>query len=613
MDDFNRLDPLSGVTPSRHTASIVEMRRTEMESKYGAGGKAVMRKADFISAHRSFKYSPWMGSKELQESVDHYAPAIAEFLEDGGEKLESRIEEVSTNAGIFAGNLSTMEGIGDPREDDPVFAGFYKAVLKELKTCYNRGLDTKNINERLLGFRRESSPGVMVDYPDLSCNYSVEAKNQILDLSADRKFTDRPVSLVTYRVQLDKMNKKRISCFFDKPSSLVEGFMYNPSGRKCRIRHALALCWDRNTWLMGVNALINLGLQGADGGPQSVLYSMWKTTHADFDAIGRRTPLMYPKCGDIGNNDMRQNWPLTRDFHAQILPPWMFDEWLRVYEDGDIIGCYPDADEKKRYYSVNLNGKHNHSRLYSGEGLTSWTNRSIHLSNQLACAFVASGGKEGEEPSPEVCYDFMCQRVNLTYNNGDDIFDLFESQAVADKYEERLTATKWIPIEMEPPGMSGIGFTLNEKGQMTGAQAKMSTLFYKVLETERRDYDSALGRLPYSSIAGKLSFFDSFNYRDDAIIADAKALFLDVVGLKGYDDQRIREEAAKEIATAEAENSRQLAINKILSLLGEVESHVLAWKYSFDEIKAVAPELAEELFISRPLTQFIDTTWRHHV
>jgi hypothetical protein len=587
------------VTVSKHSADIREITRREVDVLLGPCAQIVQNKALFIKKHKPYQPYPWMSSSQLQESVDHHSEEISEFVEDGGAKLGTRIEYAATNVGIFAGNLAMMEGVGDPRDDDPILAVFFETVMDLMAEAYECGV--MHGADRTLSFNRTSSPGVM-DEEKYSCNYSVEAKNHILDMSREKRFCPHPFLIPTYRLQLDKPGKMRPSTYFTKTRQLVDGFASNDylGGR---VRHAIGFSWDINAWLMGINTAIHIGLKEG----KSILAPFWKVTQEDFDEMPK-TRDMYPWCGDISNNDQRQNWQLMVEFHRRLLPDWLFDEWYKVFTEGTIVSAYVDDEGKKRYYSIDLAERDNHKRLFSGEGLTSQVNRGIHLSNQLSHSYRVEKGEN--IPTKAEVKEYMIERHGWTFNNGDDIADFFRDYATAQKYGQSVMSTKWIPIEEEEPGFSGIGFVVDHEGKLLGAQAKMTTLFYKPLETERRDFTSSLASLPFCSIRGKLDFFRRLNHRDDEVVAAACGLFLDVLDLGAMDDQDITRAAEQELAKAAEENSRQTAIVKILNLLGETEAHVLSWKYSYDEIALVAPDLAEELFISRPLLDYIDETWK---
>jgi hypothetical protein len=479
--------------------------------------------------------------------------------------------------------------------DDQVYKAALDAILCLVKLSMVEGYAD---DDQLLSFRVDSSPGLVSDDPnsDLNCAREPTKKEKILELARNKKFREKPVILCGVRTQLEKVGKIRPATYFNEHHEVVDGFVTPNNGQRVRLVNGFS--WVENAWLMGINKTINSGLH-------PLLKSLWKQTNVDIDNLATSLGNPYTFCADVSNNDYFFPYEANKYVHQQILPDWLYDAWLNVYENGYIYGVYVDDESKKRYYRIALSPNDNHKPLFSGEGLTSIMNKIIHTANQLRCRFLMAGG-EPAQASVESMMRVLVDHHEYILNNGDDYADFFKTPEDRDKYAQIVMATDWIDIGEEDPGFSGIAFVIDRSGRFSGVQPKFSSLFEKTLETERRDTTSVLASLPYNSVVGKLRFFETLNKRDDDIIAQAEDLFLDLVGLPTISREELEKLAKMELAELDPTKDRGVCIAKILDKLGEIDPNVLHWKYTLEEIAEIAPECVEDMFITTPLWDFLD-------
>lgn len=581
--------------PTLLNSITTEIRRSELEDLVGECSKLVAAKTMFTVSEKSYPQFPWLTSEELQANVDRLRHSIAELSENGDERIQNRITRAALDIGILGGNLALANKIPDPLDTDPIFKFWLDFFLAKCKYSISKGL---KVEDSLLAFKLESSQGYVSDTdPELNCSREVVAKNKMLDYAKERIFPKINFIIVGFRAQLEKWLKVRTSTKFNSNHELVDGFTIPNDGQ--RIRHVAGMNLAVNAWLMAVGRALSLGLTND-------LKAIWKATNDQIQAKAFALDKPFVFCADVGNNDRYFPWITNKYVHAQLLPKWLYEKWLDTYENGVIVGGYTDGEGKKRYYKTQLTPNDNHKPLFSGEGLTSVSNKLVHTANQWRCRWLVYNKgtptiKEGEA--------FFQKWFEWMLNNGDDYADFFPSAQERDDYAKLAMSTSWMVIEQEPPSFSGIDFLTESGDRFINVQSKASTLFEKTLETERRGFDNPLASLPYSSIKGKLDFFNMFNTREANLSADIKATYFDMIGLPNSSEEEIAELAEQELKLAEETNGRTKDILKILELLNETDQNVLHWKYSIDDIMAVAPDLVESLFITRPLHDFVDEEW----
>lgn len=581
--------------PTLLNSITTEIRRSELEDLVGECSKLVAAKTNFTVSEKSYPQYPWLTSEELQANVDRLIHDIAELSENGDSRIQNRIDRAALDIGILGGNLALAQGIEDPI-NNPKFKFWLDFFIDKSKMSVVEGLKKEN---SLLAFKLESSQGYVSDTdPELNCSREVEAKNKMLDMAKERIFPLINFIIVGFRAQLEKWLKKRSSTKFNDKHELVDGWTVPNMGQ--RIRHVAGVNLALNAWLMAVGRSLSLGLA-------TDLKVIWKATNEDILAKVESLDKPFVFCADVGNNDRYFPWLTNKYVHEKLLPKWLYLKWLDSYENGVIVGGYTDADGKKRYYKTQLTPEDNHKPLFSGEGLTSISNKMVHTANQWMCRWISVNGDN--LPTIDEAIKFFEEWHTWMLNNGDDYADFFPTEEERDNYAKIVMSTPWMIIEQEPASFSGIDFLTEGNDRFIGIQSKASTLFEKTLETERRGFDNPLASLPYSSIKGKLDFFNLFNTRAPEMSADIKATYFDMIGLPNSNEDEIAILAEEELKIAEETNGRSKDILKILELLGETDQNVLHWKYSIDDIMAVAPELVESMFITRPLHDYIDPEW----
>jgi hypothetical protein len=431
---------------------------------------------------------------------------------------------------------------------------------------------------------------------DFNCTHDVSKKLKILSELHGTPYDSwmahpkSVVKIIGYRLQAESAAKADSRPAYVFGSDDVDGDMYevtvtNPH-HGYRVRFVVGVSWVFNYYLMGINALIFHGLH-------PVLYRMWKFTHDDVvDGIVGR----FPVATDVSNNDLNFIFEENKYIHRNLLDDVMYEWWEAVYL-GPTYGAYVDDKGKTRYYKTNEKYS---PPLLSGEGLTSITNKIKHTAMQMWNHAKLAGIPHTRENAIKLA-EKLADTHSLR-NNGDDTLDVFDTKEEADKFESIATSNPYAVIGLEPASYSGIHFELDEEGRIVKQFSHMNSLFGKGVERERRDYSSALGALPYSSIKGKFEFMDRYPGYDNDVLATAKMLYLQTLGL----DISILDDL-DQLALEEVENGteRDKAIASLMESLKLKDESKLYYEYSFSELAAMDPKATDELFISVPLEKII--------
>jgi hypothetical protein len=330
---------------------------------------------------------------------------------------------------------------------------------------------------------------------------------------------------------------------------------------------------------------------------------------------------------DISNNDTKFPHSENEYIHKEIMGDY-FEWWDKFDKEGSLIGTYIDQTGVNRYYEI----KNETSILLSGEGLTSIVNKTKHTTMQLYnhCRLYYGIDINSEltiddlvakdtelkfdlpKPNPSTFVkdnqsgtplSTLTQFSYFLQNNGDDTLDGFSSSHIMNEFKKIALENPFADVGEEPPSFSGIGILVDENGKMKTTYSLMKSLFIKGLETERRNWDSNLGYLPYNSVKGKIDFMMKYSY-DDNLYLEACDLYSNLRGID-CDYVELQKRATVELQQAEKSNDRQYFINRMKDKLGEDDPSKLYYKYTTEDLMRADPIAFEELFIHRPISKLL--------
>ena len=578
-----------------------ELMKSTLMNEIGSCADTVARKADFIKLFKSYMIAPWLSSSEWQNNIDRMMDEDAfEGIvpPETIDRLKTRVEQTATNVGIMPPGGWT----GPIPLSDDGYMVYLDLVLELTQQSIVAGYHLSVSTDPLVvKFNRTSSVGMTSDpnssNDQFNCTHDVSKKLKLLSEQKGTPYDswmehpESVVKIIGYRLQAESGAKadSRPSYSFSEDGG-ADGDMYevtvSNSHHGYRVRFVVGVSWVFNYYLMGINALIFHGLV-----PE--LKGFWKFTHDDvLDGIEGR----FVVATDVSNNDHNFIYEENEYIHRALLDDVMFEWWQAVYA-GPTYGAYIDSNDKTRYYKTNSNYK---PPLLSGEGLTSITNKVKHTAMQLWNHAKLRGLEHTKDNAVALAKELS--EAHGLRNNGDDTLDAFDTLEEAQKFETIATSNPYAVIGLEPASYSGIHFDISNEGRVVKQFSHMTSLFGKGIERERRDFSSALGALPYSSIKGKFDFMDRFPGYDDGVLATAKALYLETLGL----DISILDNL-DQLALEEVENGtdRDRAIAALMEKLGLKDESKLYYEYSFMELAALDPEATDELFISVPLEKII--------
>ena len=584
--------------PSREEAVglYVELKKSEARAEIGECVETLSRKGDFISKERPYVHAPWLSSGQLranilreledQDVTDILGPAIVDVLHTNPDL-----------AALDVGVLAMSSWKGDNPLDDQGYKLILDYIINEVQQSIKTGLAQSETEELFVKFNVTSSIGVIGDgeFSKFNCSHSFEHKKRLIEslnmepAEARVKFPKSGLKIQGFRLQTEKAKKanQRPAWLFDERwSNKVYLTTVANEWHGARVRAVIGFSWIINRYLMVINRLIFAGLT-------PTLHEFWEFTHDDIlDGTLNR----FVFCTDVSNNDLNFIHSENEYIHSQLLDEDMFEWWSDAYKE-PLYGVYVDSNDIKRYYKTTEKFK---APLYSGEGLTSIVNKIKHTTMQVFNHMKAHG-----DPFTEEGVDNRIKTLVSTQslkNNGDDTLDKFDSAELRDRFGEIAVNNPYGVIGEEEPGFSGISLSVDNDTRVTGAFANAMSLFKKLIERERRDYDSTLGSLPYNSIKGQFQFLEKYQGYDDELIAEFKDIYLRMVGL----DSDILLDL-EDLAEAELEGAdvRQQMINRLMTAMKLTNPSKLFYEFSFEELYAADPEATEELFLHAPVKQLL--------
>jgi hypothetical protein len=580
-----------------------EYKLNEVTKILGSCATLLTNKSKFIEYYKPFRISKTLTSAQFQKNLELHFDELGDYLDDNQlSRMTTDIQKCAKNIGTFPEAMWH----GETPFDNKLYMQVLDLICSEVKQSYTEGYKhAHKVGSYPITFNLTSSIGfvTMPDELDFNCTYSASKKRRLLDeikgKSVDELLTQfKDVNiLVGYRLQADTKEKrgKRPAYVFGKEyqSDVISTTVENEDG--FRVRHVAGFPWVFNKDLMVVNSLIFTGLT-------SLLTHSWKFTHDD---ILEKFKGKFVVCTDISNNDINFI-PEENDYiHKTAFPSSSYRQWEHVQSNASIWGCYPDSNNRNRYYRQESKRK----PLLSGEGLTSIVNKIKHTTMQYYNYCVAlynldhSSAKSfilSNDELKKICDD----RSLYMLNNGDDTIDAFDDKKMRDRFTKIATSNPYAIIGIEPPSFSGIYFSEDKDGRIEYRYANMKSLFVKGIEKERRDMNSSLSSLFYNSLLGKSEFMLKYpDYYGVDVIHSALDLYFRINEFEGDLDE-LKELAKVELSESEAD-SRLTAIYKLLDVLGETDPNVLNYKYTADELIQACPECVDELFIQYNLTDIV--------
>jgi hypothetical protein len=581
--DYSKLDPIS------YNPHVSEINSLTLSTELGDCADLVTRKATFIKKFKSFKVTPTLSSTDFQFRIDEVMADHERggmLPEDVQSKAGTRTELCATNIGVLPQNK--YDG------PDPLVAGkndymlCIDAILNQARASMKRGFEMAQDDTHYIKFNETSSVG-MIGYegkPEFDCTRDSDYKGllleELVDPLADRKrFSKSLIKVIGYRQQIDTTEKapKRPALVFGAPFSkeMYETHVTNDY-LGARVRHVVGFSWVINRYLMVYNQLIFLGLT-------DVLKSFWKFTHDDI-TDGRLGAVVV--CTDVSNND--HNFPIVENeyIHRNLLDAHTYSWWNDAFF-GPIYGAYIDDVGATRYYKTEKGFK---PPLLSGEGLTSIINKIKHTGMQLYNHMLVRKIEFTENNVGELMVKLAKDKHLL--NNGDDTLDLFDTIEMAKEFEVIATSNPYATIGLEPPGFSGISLTVDEEGRLTGKYSNALSFFIKGIEKERRNYDSPLGSLPYSSYKGKVDFLRRYPGYDPAVLDFFEDTYAYMLNFSDEERANIDELAKEE----QGDDTKAMLLHRLMERLNITSPDKLYYEFSVDEMMKADPEACKTLFIT---------------
>jgi len=595
---------------------IEEISRSDVDKLVGACSKTVSSKLSFIEFEKQYQVMPWLDSNQYRNNYKENKDSIAEFLEpEHLSRLDTDLEKAALDVGVAPVN----QWDGEDPLSSPLYLSILDIVINEAKTCLRDGYDYMDKNQIPVTFNITSSTGYSSLGDDFDCTYDVINKNKLLDHYTANQDDIVPSvtawAIIGYRLQVDTAEKAdhRPSFRFegDKFSqNLVHDKVFNPH-HGYRVRHVVGFPWFLNIPLIAMSACI---FQGIENGSSKILKNAWKFTH---DSIEQKFVGKVVFATDISNNDIK--FPHTENvyIHKELMGDY-FEWWDKFDQQGGLIGGYVDKDQVNRYYKI----MDELSILLSGEGLTSIINKIKHTTMQFfnhCLTYYQTDDKlsiedmlKKKKPHFKLPFDLKKEanpKELLTgfsewmQNNGDDTLDGFETKEIMEVFKDIALSNPFAVVGEEPPSFSGIGILVDSDNRMIRVYSLMKSLFIKGMETERRNFDSKLGYLPYNAVKGKVDFMMQYSY-DDNMYMEACDLFMKLRGIDLRYDQ-LEKAALEELIAAEKNNDRSYFINRLALKLGETDSSKIYYKYTTEDLIKADKEAFENLFIHRPISDLL--------
>lgn len=580
-------------------------------------GDFVKKKTMFIVPESKYPHFEWLSSDQMKQNVQRLAPSLTDMMsKDDMDSMLCDITRAQTDIGIIPGASWKDAGLVSPL-NNPEYMKVLDYLIKRCRSAIEYGI--KTADSRVLGFQLSSSPGGSFhrSMEDYNFKYDVKSKSKILDrckamLRGDEPFPAKYMGIVGYRLQLQKP-KARPSILLGPTSPSLKAFHAFTKGWESdqRGRHVLGLSWEAASLGMGWNECFN---HGVSNDPKNAdLKRFWKSTHHQIEdrlladvAAGKKR---FELACDISNNDFYLFQDLLEYIIRALLPERIADEWVKATSEGAIFGGYYDSEGKARYYVLDLAKNKGYARLWSGDPFTSMLNRIVHLANQISVR-ISTGQLDQFNGDLEAIFNYLATE-NLTFNNGDDYDDFFESEEAREAYKKAQLSNKSFSIGIEQPGFSGPDHLVAHDGQFAGVETSARSLFRKTLEVERRPVGHPIRSLSYNSLAGKWNNFMEYNHRGDDTNLLLWDVFMEFVGLEHLSTpSELNALATKELQDAEdSEVNRQASIIRLMDILGESQPHALTWKYTYEELEAASASDAANIFIAEKVSDYVDMSY----
>lgn len=563
------------------------------------------RKSSFVRYSRPFMYSPALSSEDVKRNVQANISEVVSYFpnEEEASRMMTDIDLAALDLGVLPSrSQATINPLTNPR---------YKRVIDILLEMITEGIHKTYDRDGLthgVKFNNTSNVGVVSSsstHRHLNCASDLDSKNQVLTLSKEAGAHElvQPV-LVGWRLQVEKASKagKRPSLLIRK-ERVVESTVHN-SFHGQRGRHVVSYPWISNVQMMIFNSLFM-----ADD--QNPLMKAWKFT---LESLHYACQGKYVLTMDVSNNDHTFNEHVLDYIHLRLLPDELYDIWKKTQTGTTIIGQYRDyRDRDVKYVLDNAS-----PGLMSGEALTALSNKVMHTAHQIiAYSLARSSSRENIEHIMFPISRVEVEKIlgSVVVNNGDDILFFCDSSSLRDKVREKMETTSIAVYTREDNSFSGAYFDCeNDVGQARRVVVPPSSLFVGILEKERRNFDSALGSLPFNSILGRIDWALSFPFGDESVMHSAVRLVLDIHAFGG-DLADLRSLADEELELAE--NSKKLtraaAISRLTRKLGLKNSARLWYDFSYEQMANADKEAAELMFMFVPINKFARASVLEHM
>ena len=546
-------------------------------------------KSSFIRAFSKHDILPWLSSDALMKNMADNLDLISSFIPDGTqiEKLSTNINRAALDLGIAPGYNGTDD---DFLEEGTLRKSVYDCIMQECYHSINNSYEKHKLT-RGIKFNITSSVGVATSSESsplarFNCSHDIEAKHDIAiytkDCDSDALF--QPMT-IGFRLQLEswlKANSRR--CQLVKDGKIVDSTVANDFHGQ-RGRHVIGVPEMFNAQPMIIGSYLLEGLT-------STLQKMWKFTPESLliDTKGK-----FISTFDVVNNDQSFNAALNKRIHKDLLPQELYEVWDNLQNQGTLHGVYRDRHDEEIYYTM----ESYKMGLLSGEAFTSITNKIGHTLEQVT-AYLTVHKKQKCTP------ELLAQAAQVIINNGDDLLNVHDDPKERDSMQDLLQDSKIANYEIEPNMFSGQYFPeKNDNGEVFNASSTFATLFFGLLQRERRSWDNRnLGILPYNSLLGRTQWMRLYPPAEDSVVDDAIATFFSIAEFDG-DENDLVAFADKELVEAEQEgDNRAMAIMKLSKAMGLKNANDLWYKFSYEELEKVDKESAEQLFLRIPAEKF---------
>ena len=609
---------------------ITHLTLDELLNKYGKCGETVVRKVDFIKQDKPFKVYPGVSSTELKMRLEDNHDLLLDLVPDDYQAfLGCDLEKAVVNTGMKFPTIrpSTMTKPLDNK--DYKFCLDY--MLNEIKLGVKEMISNGTWSELLVKYQLSSMTGLV--FPkDMNasenCSIGGNAKRSIVDFAREWRDSGRPLDdyldtfiIVIKRLQFEKKGKERFSYILHgsldeteseylalekEVASIFKDLGIAKISLK-NIMHAMRVR-DASAWngLFNQDPILLNRIFMECIRIRPALAKMFKFTD---ESVNQEIQGFFISTWDVANNDGSFDLDLSKYIMKTLFVDSAYKAWDH-YDASTIIGGYRDEFDKPVYYEIE-----GHSEiiemwrgLSSGSGFTSGTNKLGHAPTQLMNhAKAVKNGKTALTSFDEMT-KFILSPDFFMKNNGDDCLNGFKTKEEEIVFAELMEKTTFFNYEEEilPKSFSGMYFYLNMNESVKGLFKTPATLLLKSNEMERRDWDSALGRMKHLSILGKIDNFLSFDHEGSS--GDYVDAFLEIHApeISSYNELVLLAQD-EEKALLEGGSSKALAYARLVDALGipPHKSHEINWNYTAEELFAADKEAADELFVTYRLQDIL--------